>query len=123
MISVTVMPLLMAAVLGLAYMTVGLCKPRPKHSMKKLREKYVVPPPLNDVFPPVAIQAFRRTFAVYDSDFSGHVDLDELTRLFEELGHKIPGEQVAEMMKEVDLSGDNNIDFGEVITHILFEIL
>jgi len=114
MISVTVMPLLMASVLGLAYMTVGLCKPRPKHSTRKLREKYVVPPPLQDVFPPVAIQAFRRTFAVYDKDFSGSVDLAELTELFAELGHKIPKEQIAEMMKEVDLSGDNAIDFGEV---------
>lgn len=107
----------MASVLGLAYMTVGLCKPRQKHSMRKLREKYVVPPPLQDVFPPVAIQAFRRTFAVYDKDFSGSVDLGELTELFAELGHKIPNEQIAEMMKEVDLSGDNAIDFGEVNIH------
>jgi len=66
MVSVTIMPLLMVGVLGTAYVTVGLCKPRPKHSMKKLRKKYVVPLPLKSVFPlVVAIEAFRRTFATY----------------------------------------------------------
>jgi len=119
MVSVTIIPLVIATVLGVAYLSVGCCKPRPKHSMRKLRKKYVVPPPLKAVFPNVAIVAFRRTFAAYDNDFSGTVDAQELMDMFKEIGQKISKEQIDEMVKETDLDGDGEISFGEVISRMI----
>ena len=48
MISMTMMPISIGAMLGLAYMvTAGMFAPRPKYSAKQLRKKYTVPDSLN----------------------------------------------------------------------------
>jgi len=113
MISTTMTPICIGAMLGLAYMsTVGMCKPRPKYTAKQLRNKYVVPDSLKNLFPIVDINAFRRTFVEFDADFSGSVDRNELSDMFKKMGKEFDEEKVLAMINEVDVSNDGTHSYN-----------
>ena len=103
----TMMPISIGAMLGLAYMvTAGMFAPRPKYSAKQLRKKYTVPDYLKGLFPIVDINAFRRTFVEFDADFSGSVDRTELVALFKKMGKNFDDDKIALMIDVVDVSKD-----------------
>jgi len=60
MISITMMPICIGALLGIAYVFIAVIfAPRPKHSAKQLCKKYVVPDSLKDQFSITDLNAER----------------------------------------------------------------
>lgn len=80
--SMTMTPVCIGALLGIAYsITARAFAPRSKYSAKQLRTKYVVPDSLKNIFPVADVNAFRKTFFELDSDFSGSVSRDDFSAL------------------------------------------
>ena len=54
-------------------------------------------------------------FKVFDVDGSGTISCEELVRILTNLGEKVTKEQVEAMIKEVDVDGDGNLDYSELV--------
>lgn len=54
-----------------------------------------------------------QAFKIFDADGNGTISKDELKRVMDMLGEKLSESQIDEMMKEADINGDGEIDFGE----------
>jgi len=107
MISMTMMPICIGALLGVAYaITARAFAPRSKYSAKQLRAKYVVPDSLKNLFPIADVNAFRKTFVELDSDFSGSVSRDDFSALLNKMKKSFDEKKVMVMFDEVDISGD-----------------
>ena len=55
----------------------------------------------------------RRAFAHFDKDGSGTIDKAELSKVFEELGDKLPPEQIERMMALLDQDDSGCINYEE----------
>merc|ERR1719428_2447874 len=55
----------------------------------------------------------EKTFAEFDSDGSGTMDLEELGSAMRRLGHDLPEAILQDMIDEIDSDGDGTIDFQE----------
>jgi len=52
-------------------------------------------------------------FRQYDCDNSGSLDVDEFSKMYEDLGLGYSQEQIAEELKKLDLDGNGEIEFSE----------
>ena len=58
----------------------------------------------------------RKQFAKFDKDGSGYVTMEEIKQVFEErTGGAVSVEQVEEMLKDSDKSGDGKINYEEFV--------
>jgi len=59
----------------------------------------------------------RQAFMMFDKDGSGKIDATEIRGLLEgeDMGGQIDGENLAQVMSEVDANGDGEIDFEEFL--------
>lgn len=53
----------------------------------------------------------REAFKVFDKDGSGSISKAELKLVMENLGEKLTGEEIDEMMAEADKDGNGEIDY------------
>lgn len=58
----------------------------------------------------------KKAFSLFDKDGSGSIDRTELGRVFEELGKKLPEEELNHMMEHIDTDKSGTIDFQEFVT-------
>ncbi|XP_071165749.1 calmodulin-like isoform X2 [Mytilus edulis] len=57
----------------------------------------------------------REAFKVFDKDGSGSISKAELKLVMENLGEKLTGEEIDEMMAEADKDGNGEIDYEEFV--------
>ncbi|TFG07811.1 MAG: hypothetical protein EU539_03935 [Promethearchaeota archaeon] len=60
-------------------------------------------------------EKLRQAFKICDCDDNGYVTIDELRRIMIEVGENLTHEQIKSIVKEVDLDGDDKINFEEFI--------
>mmetsp|Transcript_54467 Transcript_54467/g.133527 ORF Transcript_54467/g.133527 Transcript_54467/m.133527 type:complete len:150 (+) Transcript_54467:222-671(+) len=60
-------------------------------------------------------QELRAIFDIFDEDGSGKISADEVAHIMRNLGEKVTNEEVVNMIKAVDVNGDNEIDFQEFL--------
>merc|ERR1712176_1530242 len=57
----------------------------------------------------------RAAFLKFDTDGNGYITKSELKKAMKELGEKLSKEELADMMNEADIDGDNKVSFEEFI--------
>ena len=57
------------------------------------------------------VAEFRRLFSAVDSDGSGKLDVAEVMKVMADIGEKVTEAEVRAIIAEVDVNGDNEIDF------------
>jgi len=60
----------------------------------------------------------KEAFRIFDKDGAGYVDVKELRHVLVHLGEKLKDDEVDEMLREVDISGDNQINYEEMVRTI-----
>ena len=65
---------------------------------------------------PEQLEEYKEAFTIFDKDGSGCISVEELGNVFVTLGHECTEEEVADMVKSVDVDGNNEVDFGEFCT-------
>lgn len=63
----------------------------------------------------------RDAFNVFDKDGSGSISANELRAVMTNLGEKLTDEEVNAMIKEADVDGDGEIDYGEFVKMMRLE--
>ena len=53
--------------------------------------------------------------AQFDADKNGHITCSEISEVMKALGESIPGYQIRDMVREVDLDENGTIEFNEFI--------
>ncbi|KAM3075315.1 hypothetical protein ACMFMG_007245 [Clarireedia jacksonii] len=61
------------------------------------------------------IAILKEAFDAYDTDKGGNITVEEFGRVMKESGQNPSEEQLAEIIKEVDIDGDGTINFDEFI--------
>ena len=61
------------------------------------------------------VEAFR----VFDRDGKGVISPADLKHVMSNLGEKLTDEEVAEMIREADVSGDGNINYEEFVVSLM----
>ena len=128
MLSVTLGPLAVAAMLGLVYFVVTTAEARKtKERLGERMATYEVPAELlhhPNSFGSDDIEKSKRVFAVADCDGSGSIDKDELKTIVETFTPGATSEEidalVGKMMNEGDAAEDGEISFGEFM-HIIHQ--
>jgi calmodulin len=60
----------------------------------------------------------KEAFSIFDKDGNGYVDVKEIRHVLVHLGEKLKDDQVDEMLRDVEISGDNQFNFeGNVFTY------
>ena len=59
---------------------------------------------------------FKEAFALFDKDGDGTISTKELGTVMNSLGQKPTISELEAMIKEVDIDGNGEIDFGEFLT-------
>ena len=62
---------------------------------------------MNQSIDPEQLQDYRTVFNLFDADGSGSIDVTELGIAFRSLGHNVPEEELAEILREVDDDGSH----------------
>lgn len=60
-----------------------------------------------------AEEELREAFRVYDKDQNGFISLDELRHVMNNLGDRLTGDELTEMLGEADVNGDGQINYTE----------
>jgi Ca2+-binding EF-hand superfamily protein len=60
-------------------------------------------------------QKIRKAFEICDKDNSGHICLNELQRVMEQVGGELNELELKQMLKKADINGDTMIDYKEFI--------
>jgi calmodulin len=53
----------------------------------------------------------KDAFRIFDKDGAGFIDVKELRHVLVHLGEKLKDDEVDEMLREVEISGDNQINY------------
>jgi Ca2+-binding EF-hand superfamily protein len=53
----------------------------------------------------------KEAFSIFDKDGNGYVDVKEIRHVLVHLGEKLKDDQVDEMLRDVEISGDNQFNF------------
>ena len=61
---------------------------------------------------------YRQVFDSFDTDKSGTVHTNEMRAILKKLNMKVSEEELAKMMKDADVDGSGEIDFGEFINAV-----
>lgn len=62
------------------------------------------------------IQEFREAFSLFDKDGDGKITRQELGTVMKSLGQKPTDNELKDMINEVDIDGNETIDFQEFLT-------
>jgi Ca2+-binding EF-hand superfamily protein len=63
------------------------------------------------------LDAFKESFANFDSDGSGSIDENELGTVIQQLGEPCPDKKTLKaLIAEVDASNNGQVEFGEFLT-------
>ena len=57
----------------------------------------------------------KKAFQIFDSDNSGHISLNELKNVMEQVGGELNELELNQMLKKADVNGDTQIDYQEFI--------
>ncbi|CAL1542110.1 unnamed protein product [Lymnaea stagnalis] len=66
-------------------------------------------------FAPESGDALREAFRIFDKDGNGQISANEIRHILCNLGEKMSDEEVDEMIREADLTGDGMINFEEFV--------
>ncbi|KAK6999836.1 calmodulin-3 [Biomphalaria glabrata] len=66
-------------------------------------------------FAPETPDALRDAFRIFDKDGNGLISASEIRHILCNLGEKLTDEEVDEMIREADLTGDGQINFEEFV--------
>jgi len=80
---------------------------------------YVVPSTMVSEFSPQEIGELKRHFRAFDADGNGSIDEGELKTVVHNLGENISSSKLKELIAEVDLDGNQTIEFNEFLALIL----
>ena len=61
------------------------------------------------------ITEYKEIYDIFDSDGSGNISDQEVAQVMRTLGQNPTDEEVAELVKKIDVSGDGEIDFLEFL--------
>nr|CAD7196291.1 unnamed protein product [Timema douglasi] len=61
------------------------------------------------------LKEFREAFRLFDKDGDGSITQEELGRVMRSLGQFARGEELQQMVLEVDVDGDGNVSFEEFV--------
>ncbi|XBW38193.1 hypothetical protein QEN19_003785 [Hanseniaspora menglaensis] len=62
------------------------------------------------------IQEFKEAFTLFDKDNNGTISKQELSTVMRSLGLSPSEQEVTDLMNEIDLNGNNSIEFSEFLT-------
>ena len=62
------------------------------------------------------IHEYQEAFNLFDKDHSGTISVDEIAKIMKNFGNPLSKDEVREMIKDIDTSGDGELDFNEFIT-------
>ncbi|XP_045186892.1 calmodulin-A-like [Mercenaria mercenaria] len=60
----------------------------------------------------------KDAFRIFDKDGAGYLDAKELRHVLENLGERMRADEVDEMFREVEISGDNQINYEDMVRTI-----
>lgn len=66
--------------------------------------------------PESKLNEYREAFNKFDRDGSGTISANEIYKIFKNYGNPIPRSEVEKLIKEVDTSGDGEINFQEFVS-------
>jgi len=115
MVSMTVLPLFMAAFLMLVYGALLAGHTKEAQEADNRRERYVVPQALTGEFSSWTIEAYRQVFGRFDADASGSIDRKEMASLLSEVGEDASVENVDLILIMADSEQSRTVDFGEFL--------
>lgn len=61
--------------------------------------------------PPESEDTLREAFRIFDRDGNGYIDAREIRHVLVHLGEKLSDDEVDEMIRESEISGDNQINY------------
>ena len=53
---------------------------------------------------------------MFDKDHSGSISVDEISKIMKNFGNPMSKDEIREMIKDIDTSGDGELDFEEFVT-------
>ena len=65
--------------------------------------------------PPEKEDTIRDCFRIFDKDGNGYVSASELRHVLTNLGERLSDEEVDEMIREADITGDGQVNYDEFV--------
>lgn len=65
--------------------------------------------------PPETEDSVRDAFRIFDKDGTGYVSASELRHVLTHLGEKLSDEEVDEMIREADITGDGQVNYDHFV--------
>ena len=62
------------------------------------------------------LHEYREAFDMFDKDHSGSISVDEISKIMKNFGNPMSKDEIREMIKDIDTSGDGELDFEEFVT-------
>ena len=62
------------------------------------------------------LNEYREAFDMFDKDHSGSISVDEISKIMKNFGNPMSKDEIREMIKDIDTSGDGELDFDEFVT-------
>ena len=66
-----------------------------------------------------SLEMYRAVFGILDLDGGGTIEAEELSIGLKSVGYQLEEAEISEMLKEVDESGDGEVDFAEFLQFML----
>ncbi|XP_055956993.1 calmodulin [Patella vulgata] len=88
-----------------------------KPCMRSLEFKQVESIVEKHTFPSETSESLKDAFRIFDKDGNGFINAAELRHVLCNLGEKLTDEEVDEMIREADLTGDGQVNYDEITIH------
>lgn len=66
--------------------------------------------------PQEKLDEYKEAFDMFDKDHSGTISVDEIAKIMKNFGNPLSKDEIREMIKDIDTSGDGELDFDEFVT-------
>ena len=66
--------------------------------------------------PEEKLAEYKEAFDMFDKDHSGGISIDEISKIMKNFGNPMSKAEIKEMIKDLDVSGDGELDFEEFVT-------
>ena len=66
--------------------------------------------------PQEKLDEYKEAFDMFDKDHSGTISIDEIAKIMKNFGNPMSKDDIKEMIKDIDTSGDGELDFDEFVT-------